>query len=61
MKTKILEKLKALEKEKNIEILLAIESGNRSWGFASPDSDYDIRFIYKHRKDWYLSLIKLVR
>lgn len=55
MKTKILEKLKSLEKEKDIEILLAIESGSRSWGFASPDSDYDIRFIYKHPKDWYLS------
>lgn len=61
MKTKIVEKLKALEKKKNIEIFLAIESGGRSWGFASPDSDYDIRFIYKHREDWYLSLIKLVR
>jgi predicted nucleotidyltransferase len=55
MKTKIIEKLKTLEKEKNIEILLAIESGSRSWGFASLDSDYDIRFIYKHQTDWYLS------
>ncbi len=55
MKTKITEKLKSLEKEKNIDLLLAIESGSRSWGFASPDSDYDIRFIYKHPKEWYLS------
>lgn len=55
MKTKIIEKLKTLEKEKNIEILFAIESGSRSWGFASLDSDYDIRFIYKHPVDWYLS------
>ena len=55
MKTRIIEKLQSLEKEKNIEILLAIESGSRSWGFASPDSDYDIRFIYKHSTDWYLS------
>ncbi|PZU90486.1 MAG: nucleotidyltransferase domain-containing protein [Chryseobacterium sp.] len=55
MKTKIIDKLKTLEKEKNIEILFAIESGSRSWGFASPDSDYDIRFIYKHPIDWYLS------
>ncbi|SKC06799.1 hypothetical protein SAMN05660477_02788 [Soonwooa buanensis] len=55
METKIKEKLRTLEIEKNIKILLAIESGSRSWGFASPDSDYDIRFIYKHPKDWYLS------
>ncbi|WP_312173898.1 nucleotidyltransferase domain-containing protein [Chryseobacterium sp.] len=55
MKPKILDKLKTLEKDKNIEILLAVESGSRAWGFASPDSDYDIRFIYRHEKDWYLS------
>ncbi|MDE5432528.1 nucleotidyltransferase domain-containing protein [Elizabethkingia meningoseptica] len=55
MKLKIVEKLQEVEKERNIEILLAVESGSRAWGFASPDSDYDIRFIYKHKKDWYLS------
>ncbi|EJL73313.1 nucleotidyltransferase domain-containing protein [Chryseobacterium populi] len=55
MTPKIIDKLKAIESEKNIEILLAVESGSRAWGFASPDSDYDIRFIYRHKKDWYLS------
>ncbi|MGE4515022.1 MAG: nucleotidyltransferase domain-containing protein [Chryseobacterium sp.] len=55
MKTKILEKLKEIEKKRGIEILLAVESGSRAWGFASPDSDYDIRFIYRHEKYWYLS------
>jgi len=55
MTPKILEKLKEIEAERNIEILLAVESGSRAWGFASPDSDYDIRFIYRHEKDWYLS------
>lgn len=55
MKTKILEKLKEIEKKHSIEILLAVESGSRAWGFASHDSDYDIRFIYRHEKDWYLS------
>ncbi len=56
MKRKILEKLKQIETEKNIKILFAVESGSRAWGFASPDSDYDIRFIYKHEPDYYLSL-----
>ncbi|MFS4483653.1 DNA polymerase beta superfamily protein [Hyunsoonleella sp. 2307UL5-6] len=56
MKTKILEKLSGIEKDKNIEILFACESGSRAWGFESPDSDYDIRFIFKHNKEWYLNL-----
>jgi len=56
MKEKILEKLKEIEKQKDVEILFAVESGSRAWGFASPDSDYDIRFIYKHKPEFYLSL-----
>jgi|GEM_PF-131400 len=56
MKTKILNKLSEIEKENNIEILFAVESGSRAWGFESPDSDYDIRFVYKHKKEWYLNL-----
>ncbi len=56
MKEKILQKLKEIEMQKNVEILFAVESGSRAWGFASPDSDYDIRFIYKHEPDYYLSL-----
>ncbi|WP_374173522.1 DNA polymerase beta superfamily protein [Flavobacterium tructae] len=56
MKEKILEKLKEIEKQKDVEILFAVESGSRAWGFASPDSDYDIRFIYKHKPEYYLSL-----
>ena len=56
MEKKILEKLKEIEKSKNVEILFAVESGSRAWGFASPDSDYDIRFLYKHEADYYLSL-----
>lgn len=52
----IQELLKKFEEEKNVEILLAVESGSRMWGFASPDSDYDIRVIYKHPKEKYLSV-----
>jgi len=39
-----------------VVILLAVESGSRAWGFSSSDSDYDVRFIYVRRSDWYLSI-----
>lgn len=54
---KIQSYLNQLEKDHKIEILLACETGSRAWGFPSPDSDYDVRIIYKHNKDWYLALI----
>ncbi|SHF92108.1 hypothetical protein SAMN04487965_2957 [Microbulbifer donghaiensis] len=56
VRQEILNRLKAAEREHNVKILLAIESGSRAWGFASPNSDYDVRFIYVHPKDWYLSV-----
>lgn len=43
------EKLRELENEHNIIILHAAESGSRAWGFFSPDSDFDVRFIYMHK------------
>jgi len=56
MRDTILEKLKLIEHEENIRILLAVESGSRAWGFASPDSDYDVRFIYVRPAREYLRL-----
>jgi len=52
----IRKELKGLEEEKNIKILYAVESGSRAWGFASKDSDWDVRFMYVHTMDWYLSI-----
>ncbi|MBR4974956.1 MAG: nucleotidyltransferase domain-containing protein, partial [Bacteroidales bacterium] len=54
----ILIKLEEIESKYDIRILLAVESGSRAWGFASSDSDYDVRFIYVHKLNWYLSLQK---
>lgn len=56
MKETILKELRRIEKENNVKILMAVESGSRAWGFASPDSDYDVRFIYKCERDEYLRL-----
>jgi predicted nucleotidyltransferase len=56
MRTEIQDRLGQLGRERGIHILYACESGSRAWGFASPDSDYDVRFIYAHTPDWYLSI-----
>lgn len=57
IKAKIMQKLSETEAHYNVKIPLAIESGSRGWGFASPDSDYDCRFVYVHERDWYLSVL----
>jgi hypothetical protein len=48
--------LREVEKEQDVRVVFAVESGSRAWGFPSVDSDYDVRFIYIHRKEWYLSI-----
>lgn len=45
-----------VERREGVRVLLGIESGSRAWGFASQDSDYDVRFIYLRLLDGYLSV-----
>lgn len=56
MREEIKAQLRRIEEEQNIKMLLAVESGSRAWGFASPDSDYDARFVYIRRPEDYLRL-----
>ncbi len=56
MEKRILKELDAIEKEHCVKIILASESGSRAWGFPSNDSDYDVRFIYVNKPDWYLTI-----
>ena len=56
MKDQIKIELEKLEAEHEIKILYAVESGSRAWGFASTDSDWDVRFVYAHKPEWYLSI-----
>jgi len=53
---KIQDELDRIEKKENIKIIFACESGSRAWGFASKNSDYDVRFIYVRKTPWYLSI-----
>lgn len=50
------DRLKGIKLDEGVQIPWAIESGSRAWGFPSPDSDYDCRFIYVRRREEYLSL-----
>jgi len=50
------EQLERLEREENVRVLYACESGSRAWGFPSQDSDYDVRFVYVREPEWYLSI-----
>lgn len=56
MRDKIRAKLAEIERQENVKVLFCVESGSRAWGFPSPDSDYDARFVYVRPKEDYLKL-----
>ncbi|WHY87062.1 nucleotidyltransferase domain-containing protein [Neobacillus novalis] len=56
MRDIILTSLKKIEEDFHVKILFACESGSRAWQFPSKDSDYDVRFIYVHKKEEYLAI-----
>ncbi|MBF0416346.1 MAG: nucleotidyltransferase domain-containing protein [Magnetococcales bacterium] len=56
MEKRIQAKLAEIEHRNGVRIVFACESGSRAWGFASRNSDWDVRFIYVHPKEWYLAV-----
>ena len=56
MEELIRKKILQIEEKYKVKVLWAIESGSRAWGFASADSDWDVRFIYVNRPEWYLTV-----
>lgn len=56
MRARIADRIDQLAEAHGVTVLYACESGSRAWGFPSTDSDYDVRVIYAHPRDWYLSI-----
>ena len=56
MRAHIMRTLGEIETREDVRVLFACESGSRGWGFASPDSGYDVRFVYVRRLDRYLTI-----
>jgi predicted nucleotidyltransferase len=54
----IVQNLQEVETQENVVVFYGCESGSRAWGFPSVDSDYDVRFLYIHPVDWYLSIVE---
>ena len=55
-KAEIRSRLREIESNYGVSVLYACESGSRAWGMDSKLSDYDVRFVYAHPTDWYLTL-----
>ena len=55
-KERVAAALRDIESRHGCRVLFAVESGSRAWGFASPDSDYDVRGVFVKPLDWYLQL-----
>jgi predicted nucleotidyltransferase len=56
VRTRVMQALEEIEAKHDVKVLFACESGSRGWGFASPDSDYDVRFVYVHKLPWYMTV-----
>ncbi|GAB7533385.1 nucleotidyltransferase domain-containing protein [Pseudomonas sp. 3A(2025)] len=56
MRERVLQELQRIEREHNVTVLYACESGSRAWGFASTDSDYDVRFVYVEKPEWFVQV-----
>ena len=57
VKARIEAALNAIERDEGVRVLYACESGSRAWGFESADSDFDVRFLYRHPTAWYLRVL----
>lgn len=55
-RARIAARLAEIERQEEVRLVFAVESGSRAWGFPSPDSDHDVRFVYVRPLDWYLSV-----
>ncbi len=56
MEREIRDTLDRIETREDVRVLYAVETGSRAWGFASTDSDWDVRLLYLRRPEWYLSI-----
>jgi len=56
IKDEILQRLRQAEQQHGVRVLYAVEAGEHAWGFAPPGGVHEVRFVYAHPRDWYLSV-----